>query len=390
MRILQIHNNYQFTGGEDVAVEAEYSLLQSNGNDVNLFEVSNENIRGTKAKIETAINVSYSKKYSNKLVDRIGYFQPEIVHVHNFFPLLTPSIYDVCKSFGLPVIQTLHNYRIICPGAYLMKNGVICEDCLTGSAFKAALHGCYRDSRIGSLPVAYMVQTHRKRKTWQKKIDRFIALTEFAMNKFIQAGLPSERIEVKPNFIHPDPGTGNGNGKYALFVGRISKEKGIVTLLQAWKKIRGVPIKFVGDGSLIEETRKIAIRKNLHDVELLGIIDRKDVLTFMEKAIFLVFPSECYEGFPMTVAEAFACGLPVLSSRIGGMTEIVENGVTGLHFEPGDSDDLADKAQWLVDNPDVCARMGKNARQVFLEKYSANKNYEILMDIYQKAIDENK
>jgi glycosyltransferase involved in cell wall biosynthesis len=161
-------------------------------------------------------------------------------------------------------------------------------------------------------------------------------------------------------------------------------------LLKAWKKIRGVPIKFVGDGSLIEETRKIAIRKNLHDVELLGIIDRKDVLTLMEKAIFLVFPSECYEGFPMTVAEAFACGLPVLSSRIGGMTEIVENGVTGLHFEPGDSDGLADKAQWLVDNPDVCARMGKNARQVFLEKYSANKNYEILMDIYQKAIDENK
>lgn len=388
MRVLQIHNNYQFTGGEDVAVEAEYSLLQSHGNDVNLFEVSNENIRGTKAKIETAINVSYSKKYSNKLIHRIGYFRPEIVHVHNFFPLLTPSIYDVCKSFCLPVIQTLHNYRIICPGAYLLKNGVICEDCLTGSAFKAALHGCYRDSRIGSFLVAYMVQTHRKRKTWQKKIDRFIALTEFAKKKFIQAGLPPERIEVKPNFIHPDPGTGYGNSKYALFVGRISKEKGIVTLLQAWKKIRGVPIKIVGDGSLIEETRKITIRDNLYDVELLGAFDRKDVLTFMGKAIFLVFPSEWYEGFPMTVAEAFACGLPVLSSRIGGMTEIVEDGVTGLHFEAGNPVDLADKIKWLIEHPDKCRHMGKNARKVFLEKYTAEKNYKILMNIYQQAINE--
>lgn len=390
MRILQIHNYYQFTGGEDVAVEAEYSLLQENGNDVDLFEVSNENIRGVKAKIKTAINVSYSRKYKKKLIEKIEDFKPNIVHVHNFFPLLTPSIYDVCKRFGLPVIQTLHNYRIICPGAYLMKNGVTCEDCLTGSAFKAALYGCYRNSRIGSLPVAYMVQTHRKRQTWKKKVTLFIALTEFAQEKYKTAGLPSKKIEVKSNFIHPDPGTGNGIGKYALFVGRITQEKGILTLLQAWKKIRGVPIKIIGDGPLIEDLYKIRTRRNLSNIEILGQHDRKEVFHFIKNAKFVLFPSECYETFGLICVEAFACGKPVIASRLGSMAEIVEDGVTGLHFETGDSDDLADKAQWLSDHPDICARMGKNARKVFLEKYTADKNYEILMNIYQRAIDVNK
>ncbi len=388
LRILQVHNHYQFTGGEDVVVEAEYLILQTNGNSVDLFEVTNENIRGIKAKIETAINVTYSQKYIKKLSVRINEFQPDIVHVHNFFPLLTPSIYDVCKNFGLPVIQTLHNYRIICPGAYLIRNSQICEDCLTRSAYKAVLYACYRDSRIGSLAVANMVQTHRKLQTWQKKVNRFIALTDFAREKFVQAGLPAEKVEVKPNFIYPDPGVRNGEGHYSLFVGRLSPEKGIITLLQAWKKIKKIPLKIAGDGPLEKQVKNIITRDNLYPVEILGRLNKNDIFNLMKNAIFLIFPSEWYEGFPMTIAEAFACGKPVVASRLGSMTEIVEDGVTGVHFEPGNSDDLADKVQWLLDHPDKCRHMGKNARQVFLKKYTAEKNYETLMNIYQNTINE--
>ena len=297
MRILQIHNRYKISGGEDVTVESESFLLKKNNNVVDYFGVTNENIQGVKVKIKTAINVCYSREYSNKLSKRIKDFQPDIVHVHNFFPLLTPSIYDVSRLFGVPVIQTLHNYRIICPGSYMIRNGKICEDCLSGTAYKAALHGCYRDSRIGSLVVADMVQTHRKRETWNEKVNIFIALTEFSKKKFVQAGFPSERLHVKPNFIYPDPGTGHGDGKYTLFVGRISREKGILTLLKAYEKIQGIPLKIIGDGPLIEDVNKIMRDKNLSNIELLGQRDRKEVFQFMKDAMFIVFPSEWYETF---------------------------------------------------------------------------------------------
>jgi glycosyltransferase involved in cell wall biosynthesis len=233
-----------------------------------------------------------------------------------------------------------------------------------------------------------MLGLHQLLRTWQKKVNRFIALTEFAKGKFIQAGFPSERIKVKPNFIYPDPGTGNCNGKYALFVGRISKEKGILTLLQAWKKIIGFPIKIIGDGPLIEDVYKIKTNKNLSNIELLGQQDQKKVFQLMKNAMFIVFPSEWYETFGLICAEAFACGKPVIASRLGSMAEIVEEGVTGLHFEPGNSDDLSDKIQWLLDNSNECHRMGKSARKVFLEKYTAEKNYEILMNIYEQALNE--
>ena len=234
--------------------------------------------------------------------------------------------------------------------------------------------------------MADMVQTHRKRETWNEKVNIFIALTEFSKKKFVQAGFPSERLHVKPNFIYPDPGTGHGDGKYTLFVGRISREKGILTLLKAYEKIQGIPLKIIGDGPLIEDVNKIMRDKNLSNIELLGQRDRKEVFQFMKDAMFIVFPSEWYETFGNICAEAFACGKSVITSRLGSMAEIVEDGVTGLHFEPGNSDDLADKIQWLLEHPYEYRRMGKNARKVFFEKYTAEKNYNILKDIYEKAL----
>ena len=390
MKILLLHNFYKHRGGEDNVVLTECSLLKEMGNIVSTFYAENKSIRSFKQKLDAALYSTYSEKSKISLRKKIKEFLPDIVHVHNFFPLLTPSVYDAIRIEGIPVVQTLHNYRIICPNAMFLRNGRVCEDCLTGTSYNSVLHGCYRNSIIGSLAVATMVETHRKRQTWQKKVNRFIALTEFARQKFIGAGLPEEKIEVKSNFISPDPGTRNGQGNYALFVGRISPEKGILTLLKAWKRIRKIPLKIVGDGPLVERTRRIVEFENINNIELLGYCDRIRVFKLLKEANFLIFPSEWYEGFPMTLVEAFACELPVVASRIGGIAEIVDDEVTGVHFEPGDPDDLADKIQWLLDHSDVCRRIGKNARGVFLEKYTAKKNYENLMNIYLKAIDENR
>ncbi len=390
MRVLQVHNRYRISGGEDVVVKAESVLLQTNSNDCSLFEVTNRSIKGAVAKIKTAIKASYSRKYHKKLGQRIREFKPDIVHVHNFFPLLTPSIFDVFRKHGIPVVQTLHNYRTICPGAYLLRDGNVCEDCLKGSAYQSVIHRCYRDSRAGSLAVANMVQMQRKRNTWRDKIDHFIALTKFSKEKFIQAGFPAERIHVKPNFIQQDPGIGKYNGKYALYAGRISKEKGILTLLQAWRNIRGFPIKIVGDGLLMDDISYLKARYNLSNVLILGQKERNEVFQFIKNAKFILVPSEWYETFGLICAEAFACGKPVIASRLGSMTEIVEDGITGLHFEAGNAEDLANKIQWLIDNSNECHRMGNNARRIFLNKYTAAKNYEILMDIYEKALSNKK
>jgi glycosyltransferase involved in cell wall biosynthesis len=236
-----------------------------------------------------------------------------------------------------------------------------------------------------------MVETHRRRKTWQKKVNRIIALTEFAREKYIEAGLPEEKVVVKPNFIFPDPGMGKDEGNYALFVGRISTEKGIITLMRAWNKIQNIKLKIAGEGPLFEKIKNIITNyKNYCDIEILGNCDRILLLKLMKGAKFLIFPSEWYEGFPMTLVEAFACGKAVVASKLGSMSEIVEDRVTGLHFKAGNSVDLSEKVQWLVDNPNVCRRLGENSRKIFLQKYTADKNYEILMKIYKNAIHEVK
>jgi len=388
MRILQVHNCYQQAGGEDTVVDVESEILRRRGHEVQQFKVLNDDIEGFTSKLRVALTVDYSRSSRNLLEKKLKKTHPNIVHVHNFFPLITPSIYDACRDAGIPVVQTLHNYRTICPGALLMRDGNICERCVTGSAYQAVLYGCYRDSRLASLSVARMVEYHRKKNTWTTKVDRFIALTEFAREKFITAGFPSEKIVVKPNFVTNNyevlktefPDT---EKSYALFVGRLSSEKGVGTLLRAWKSL-SIPVHLVGEGPLVEKIQSAG----LDMISSLGQMDSKDVWKKMSEADFLVMPSECYEGFPLVLAEAFSCGLPVVASRLGGMAEIIEDGVTGLHFEAGNPEDLAEKVSWMHNNPEKCKKMGENARRVYLEKYTSEINYEMLMMIYQGVIDD--
>ncbi|NOY62512.1 MAG: glycosyltransferase family 4 protein, partial [Gammaproteobacteria bacterium] len=333
----------------------------------------------------TTINIAYSNDSKKKMSLYLKNNSANLVHVHNFFPLLTPSIYDACIEKNVPVVQTLHNYRTICPGALLMREGNICEKCVTGSPYQSVLFGCYRNSRIGTLSVARMVNYHRKCNTWNTKVNRFVVLTEFAKSKFVEAGFDSNKISVKPNFI-PDPIRLDANLderiNSALFVGRISQEKGLTTLVKAWAKVNAA-ISIAGDGPLLNS---LSSNSEAVGLRFLGSQDKEGISHLMLNSQFLVMPSECYEGFPMVLVEAFAHGLPVLASRLGGMAEIVEDGVTGVHFEVGNADDLAEKAQWMLDNPDECRRMGNNAREVYLEKYTPEKNHEILMDIYEEAI----
>ena len=385
MRILQVHNRYQQAGGEDAVVRAERALLTAKGHQVSLFEVTNDEIRGFWKKISVAVNATYSRKSKDRLSKAISELKPQVVHVHNFFPLLTPSVYDASIEAGVLVVQTLHNYRTICPGALLMRDCRVCEDCIKGSAYRSVLYGCYRGSSLGTLALARMVEFHRRKNTWREKVDCFVALTNFAKAKFVEAGFPEEKIVVKPNFCDGDAADKNyedsSDRDGALFVGRLSEEKGVHTLLSAWQAL-DVLIRVVGDGPLLDELR----RSESPTFTILGRKSQAEVAVEMRRAAFLVMPSECYEGFPMVLAEAFSQGLPVITTRLGSMAEIVEDNVTGLLFEAGNAADLTAKVRWAMEHPIEMQQMGRSARSVYVEKYTPEENYRQLMEIYQLAV----
>ena len=387
MRILLVHNTYQQPGGENVVAAAELDLLRNHGNEVHLHTVSNDTIKGFGSQVVTAWRTAYSQWGLKEITGVINRTQPEVVHVHNFFPLLSPSIYDACREARVPVVQSLHNYRTICAGALLLRDGKPCEDCINRSPYQAVLHGCYRNSRLGSLAVARMIDLHRRRDTWGEKVDRFIAPTGFSKSKFVEAGFPEERIVVKPNFVDKEnlEATDWRKRSGALFVGRLSHEKGIETLLRAWKNL-DVPLKIVGDGPLMDRVR----RGIMGSVTPMGRRGTKQVVEEMSHAAFLIMPSVNYETFGLTNIEAFSQGLPVIASRLGAMEEIIEDGITGLHFNPGDAEDLIKKVQWATEHPEEMRCMGRNARRVYEEKYTPETNYLQLMAIYQEAIMEGR
>ncbi|MBD2773266.1 glycosyltransferase family 4 protein [Iningainema tapete] len=385
MKILLLHNYYQISGGEDVVVHTEKHLLEANGHEVVLLAVNNDNIINPLEKAKAAVNAIYSLSSKNLVSEKIASFQPDLVHIHNFFPLLSPSVYYACREANVPVVQTLHNYRLFCANSYLFRSGKVCEDCL-GKFFPlhGVIHGCYRDSKTGTAVVATMQVVHQVLQTWEKMIDQYITLTEFARQKFIQGNLPSSKIAVKPNFIYPNPGVGNGQGKYALFVGRLSPEKGIETLLKAWEKLgKQIPLKIVGDGPLADQV--VEAVKRLDQVEWLGRKSMLEVYALMGEAMFLVFPSQWYETFGLVAVEAFSKGTPVVAANIGAIAELVDSGRTGLYFHPGDAEDLTAQVEWILANPAKLAQMRREARAEFEAKYTAQKNYQMLMEIYERA-----
>lgn len=389
MKILLVHNTYQQPGGEDVVFSQERELLERAGHQVLTYCRSNWEIAGYSALKRLALvgRMVWAQDSRREIAGLIHREKPDLVHVHNTFLMVSPSIYSVCKEAHIPVVQTLHNYRLLCPAATFFRDGRVCEECLEHSLWRGVLHGCYRDSRAETSAVALMLAVHRWLGTWSEMVDSFIALSGFSRQKFIEGGIPTEKIAVKPNFVYADPGCRARSGEYALFIGRVSPEKGIRTLLAAWQRLQvRIPLRIIGGGPEREFLEEHATQMELSDVRFLGQLPRDEVIAALKGARFLLFTSEWYENFPMTIVEAFACGVPVVCSRLGAMEEIVADGRTGLHFTPGNADDLAAKVEWASAHPEEMAAMGRAARAEYEAKYTAQRNYPMLMEVYQKAL----
>jgi glycosyltransferase involved in cell wall biosynthesis len=385
MKVLVAHNTYQHTGGEDTVFRNETQLLRQHGHEIVEYLDDNRRIPElghTRLSIETMWSRSSYKKLSAVFAN----FRPDVAHFHNTFPLISPSAYYAAKKHGVAVVQTLHNFRLLCPNAIFLRNGRICEDCLGKTvALPGVIHGCYRDSRSASAVVAAMVGMHRTMGTWNKAVDLYIALSEFARSKFIRGGLLAEKVVVKPNGLAEDPGQGSGDGNFALYAGRLSAEKGIGILLSAWSGIgHDLPLKIVGDGPASGEVRQAC--HGITGVEWLGVLPRSRVLSLMKQARFIVISSICYENFPAVAVEAFATGTPVAASNVGSLPSIVEDGRTGLLFRSGDASDLRAKALALASDPNRLAAMRRKARREFETRYSPSASYPLLIEAYRRAI----
>jgi glycosyltransferase involved in cell wall biosynthesis len=383
VKILLVHNFYQLAGGEDAVVKRELDLLRNMGHDVQLFSVNNDSITGLSDKLKTGALTIYNPFSRRALRDRLRRFKPDIVHVHNFFPRLSPSVFDACRDTATPVVMTLHNFRILCPTSFLYHDDALRERSLNHPSWWTIPRRVYRNSFAGTAVVAAMVEFHKWKRTWQNKVDRFIALTQFAKEKFVEGGLRPERISVKGNSTNIAAVASDGAQRHgALFVGRLSPEKGLWTLIDAWQSI-DYPLRIVGDGPL----REALLDARPQNVEMVGLLARDDVAVEMQKASFLVIPSLWYEIFPVVLVEAFSNGLPVICSRLGGLSEIVTE-KSGLKYTAGDVADLRAKVRQAIAHPESMVRLGWSAREQFAKNWSDGRNYERLMAIYEQTIAE--
>ena len=380
MRVLVAHNAYQQRGGEDSVAQAEVDLLRSRGHDVLLYSRHNDEITG-QGKAALAMQTVWSRRTSDDVDRLVREFDPDVIHVHNTFPLISPSLYWAAGRAGRPVVQTLHNFRLLCPQAMFLREGRVCEDCLGHVPWRGVARGCYRGSVAQSGVLAGAVTLHRALGTYQHKVTRYVALNQFCRDKFVQGGLPAARMRIKPNFIESDARPQWSERRGGLFVGRLSEEKGVDVLADAVKQLPSNPVSVIGGGDLAP------LATAAFGERYLGFKPMDEILQQMGRSLYLVVPSIWYENFPRTIVEAYACGLPVIASRIGALAEIVTDGVTGLLFEPGDAQDLARKLQWAEDHPEAMCEMGRAARATFEAHYTPERNYQQLMEIYVDAIE---
>lgn len=361
----------------------ERDLLERSGMEVIPYERFNDDIDEStfRKRCELALAGAWSRRSYDEVAKIIRETRPDIAHFHNTFPQISPSAYAACQDNGVPVVQTLHNYRLICANALLTRDGKPCEACVGTSLLPALRYRCYRDSLPATGALVWMLARNRWHDTYRRLVDCYIALTRFAAERLAEGGLPADKITVKPNFLEaPDPRPG-GREPYAIFVGRLSGEKGVRTLIRAWRNVRALPLKILGDGPLRAETEDEIERQGV-SVELLGQQPKSNVLSMVRGATLQVVPSECYEGFPMVLLEAFASGTPVVASNIGSLAEIVGAGRTGRLFRAGDPDDLARHVEALAADP-AHEAYGRSAREEYEQKYTPARNLQQLMAVYQ-------
>jgi len=392
LKILLIHNFYQLRGGECAVFESEQQMLRAAGHEIVLYTRHSDEISdaGWLANATLPLRTIWNPESHRALAKLISRESPDVAHFTNTFPLISPSAYAACRAAGVPIVQSIHNYRWLCPAATFFRNGAICEECVEHSLLRSIRYGCYRGSRSASATVAAMIAANRR--NLFHEVDRFIALTQFARQKLIEGGFPSDRIAVKPNSVdfEPDPPLPAAERNHALFAGRLSPEKGVHTLLDAWRQLSTpVPLQIAGDGPLRESIERRIAEEAIGGIELLGPLLRAELLDNLRRARVLVFPSTWYEGMPMAIVEAFASGTPVVASRLGGMAEMVEDGRNGLLFRAQDATELAAKLQAVIEDDRVVDSLGRGARDSFDEHHRPAANCERLLEIYRNAIAAN-
>tara|TARA_Y100001970_G_scaffold293548_1_gene441131 strand:- start:1538 stop:2698 length:1161 start_codon:yes stop_codon:yes gene_type:complete len=383
MKILLVHNFYKIRAGEHSVFQNEMNLLKDNNHNVITYHKDNKNINSFFSKLDSFLNIVFSKKIYKEFNELLKKEKPDIIHVHNFFPLITPSVFFAAYDNKIPIIQTLHNYRHICPSAILMHKNKIYEKSITSGVFSTVFDKVYKNSYLGTFALAKMINYHKKKNTWNSKVNKFIALTHFSKSKFEEAGFLSHKISVKPNFVFDIKKDDIKKEKFGLFVGRIGEEKGIKILIEAWKNIN-YPLIIAGSGPLENELKCL----NQKNINFIGNQDKKKIIELMNSATFLVIPSIWYEGFPMVILEAYSAGLPVIGSKIGSVGEVVNDNITGLHFEPNNSKDLSDKVNKLINNDSLLEKLSFNAREEYLNKFIPQKNYNELIHIYNEVIND--
>lgn len=387
MRVLVVHNRYRSAqpSGENAVVEEEVGLLRGRGLDVDVLQVESDDIAAWPAyrRATLPVRVVWSREGARLVRGAVSGFRPDVVHFHNTFPLLSPAALRAAHGTGVRVVQTLHNFRPLCPAATFMRDGRVCEDCLGRVPIPAVVHGCYRSSRAATLPIAVKDAVHSAIGTWSRSVDRYITPSAFARSRYVEAGWPAERIVVKYNTA-PDPGVPRapGDGGFVC-LSRLAPEKGIDVLLDAWRRAfpeGGARLRVVGAGELDGELRARA--EGLTGVEFTGGLARDDGLAILAGARALVVPSRWYEVFPRIVAEAYALGVPVIASRLGSLAEIVEDGETGLHFAPDDPADLARALRALAADAGHAQALGAGGRRAYERSLSPASTTDRLLEIY--------
>lgn len=382
MRVLVVHNRYQQKGGEDVVFEREVSLLRERGNEVLTHDVSNSEIDGFLSRLRVAIGTPFSFASYLRVRRLLRAQLPDVVHVHNFFPQISPSVFVACRHAGVPVVFTAHNFRTICPTATLYFKGQITERSVRSGPGWCVPARVYRGSLAGSLVLALMVALCRRPQFWRRNVQRILVLTEFSRQMFVSAGFPAELLVVKPNHVSvpADAPPGPPDSRQFIFVGRLVEEKGVAILAQAVSRSRReFKVVVAGDGplgSLLASDARIEMRGFTSEVPNL-----------IASSTALVFPSVWYEGLPMVILEAFAAGRPVIASRLGAMEALIEHGVTGLLFEAGSPEDLARTIEWALDHPEEMKAMGQRAKAKAAADFHREQDYERLMNIYADVVD---
>lgn len=391
MNILQVHNKYKYTGGEWTVLNQEYGLL-SREHSVGQYIVDNrKELRSPLKMLELPFRTHYNSSSKKKIYDVLKASDSpyDIMHVHNFFPLLTPSIFEAARQAGVPSVMTLHNFRLLHPNGFIFHDGKIDERGVKGSAYACVKDGVYRNSVLQTAVVAHMIEYHRRKKTWHRFPSLFIALTEFSKQKFVEGGIPGDRIVIKPNFME-DPFRRGGmevkkeKEDVFLYVGRISREKGVEDLIDCWLETDvSSPLMIAGDGP--EKQRLMKKTENHPSVHWLGFLDKTEILYRMANARALLFPTRWFEGFPLTLVEALSAGCPVITSGIGNPKKIITDGKTGLHFEPGNTRDLHQKIERMRSDDELRERLSINAREDYLKHYTPEINLKQMIRIYEMA-----